>query len=172
LHAQFNKQTNKPVFRSLNQIGVVHGQAGTTPLVQTINGFQYKSLTTGIGVGLDYYKQRSVPLFLDVRKNISTRPQTPFVYLDGGYHFLWTKEPMQEWLITERKGGWYYDLGVGYSLPAFKTGAVHLSLGYSVKKMSEKVNQNPWRSSLPQPGDFQMFEYQLRRYSFKIGLAL
>lgn len=171
-HAQSPKSTPKLSFRSINQIGFLSGQAGTEPLAQTINGVQYKTFSTGIGIGLDYYKERSIPLFLDIRKHVFHKPQTPFVYLDGGYHFPWTHDKAEEWIRTTVKGGLYYDVGIGYRFPTFKTGAIHVSLGYSAKNMSETINHNPWRSSWPLPEDYQQFDYTLRRYSFKMGLTL
>lgn len=172
IHAQHNKNSNKFRFRSTHQVGFQSGQAGTDLQLQTINGIQYKTFSTGIGVGLDYYKERSVPLFLNVQKNLLRQPRTPFVYANGGYHFPWLKEKAEEWIRIDVDGGLYYDLGIGYHFPAFKSGAVHVSLGYSVKNMSEKINQNIWRSSLPAQEDFQRFDYTLRRYSFKMGLTL
>lgn len=171
-YAQTSRSTNRLLFHSINQLGFLNGQAGTELLVQTINGIQVNTFSTGIGIGLDYYKQRSIPVFLDVRKSVFQKPQSPFVYIDGGYHFLWAKKEPKEWIRTNEKGGLYYDFGIGYSFPAFQKGAVHISLGYSVKNMSEKVNQNPWRSSWPLPEDYLQSDYTLRRYSFKMGLSL
>ena len=171
-YAQHTTSSNKLRFRSTHQVGFQSGEAGTELQLQTINGIQYKTFSTGIGVGLDYYKERSVPLFLNVQKNLLQKPRTPFIYADGGYHFAWPKEKPEEWMRTDVEGGLYYDLGIGYRFPAFKTGAVHISLGYSVKEVSEKVKRNIWISSLPMPEDFQRFDYTLRRYSFKMGLTL
>jgi len=164
--------SNKLRFRSTNQVGFQSGQAGTEFQVQTINSIQYKTFSTGLGVGLDYYKERSIPVFLDVRKNVFAKQQTPFVYADGGYHFTWLKDKPEDWIRTDVKGGLYYDLGIGYSFPTSKTGAILVSLGYSVKNISEKVNHNIWRSSWPLPEDFHQLDYTLRRYSFKMGLTL
>jgi hypothetical protein len=171
-HAQQANSSNKLRFRSTNQIGFLSGEASTELQLQTVNGIQYKTYSMGIGVGLDYYKERSVPLFLNVQKNLLQKPSTPFVYADGGYHFAWPKEKAEEWIRKDVEGGLYYDLGIGYRFPTFRTGAIHVSLGYNVKQMSEKINQNLWRSSFPLPEDFQRFDYTLRRYSFKMGLTL
>src|SRR5262245_27408802 len=76
-------------FNSLAQLGILEGEAGTAFQLQTINGIQFKTWSAGIGVGLDYYKYRSIPLFLDLRKYILNKPRTPFLYADGGIHFAW-----------------------------------------------------------------------------------
>lgn len=171
--AQTTKKTAQVRFRSINQIGFVNGQTGTELLLQSINGIQYQTFIVGIGIGLDYYQQRSVPVFLELRKNLFKKTNTPFVYVDGGHHFVWLAEEPEEWFTSSIKGELYYDLGVGYHFPAFRSSAVTVSLGYNVKTMSEIRNIHPERSSWPPPpGDFQKFDYKLSRYSFKMGLAL
>ena len=62
-----NAQT-KPKFQSQNFIGVLGGEKDASFQIQTINGVQYRTWFSGIGTGLDFYFQRSVPLFLSVGK--------------------------------------------------------------------------------------------------------
>jgi hypothetical protein len=172
-YAQTAKKISPIRFRSTNQVGLTQGQKGATFLLQSINGIQYQTYLVGIGVGLDYYKQRSVPLFLELRKHLFKRNNTPYVYADGGYHFIWSDEDSPDWIVTEEKGGLHCDLGMGYRFPVFESRALTISLGYSIKNMSEVINLHPERSSWPPPAsDFQKFEYNLRRYSFKMGLTL
>lgn len=172
-NAQKTKKANAVQFHSINQVGLAQGQDGSALLLQSINGIKYETYVAGVGIGLDYYKQRSVPLFLELRKHLFQKSSTPFVYADGGFHFIWSNVEPQEWFVTEVKGGLYYDLGVGYNFGAFKSNAVTISFGYSVKNKSEIINLHPERSSWPPPpSDFQKFEYSLRRYVFKMGLTL
>lgn len=172
-YAQTAKKTNPVRFHSTNQVGLIQGQIGSALLLQSINGIQYQTCLVGIGLGLDYYKKRSVPLFLELRKNLFSKNNTPFIYADGGYHFIWDEEVSEELFVTDVKGGMYYDLGIGYNFSAFKSSAVTISLGYSMKSMSETINLHPERSSWPPPpSDFQDYEYKLRRYVFKMGLTL
>ena len=55
-------------FGSQNYAGITEGESGTGLQLQTINGFRYKTWFTGVGTGIDYYFQRSIPLFLSVSK--------------------------------------------------------------------------------------------------------
>ena len=73
-HAQKKNQAVKTStkcacgFQSLLQGGLLDGAAGPSWQLQTINGIYYKTWFAGIGVGLDYYTMRTIPLFLDLRK--------------------------------------------------------------------------------------------------------
>src|SRR5687768_4020311 len=62
-------QKQKPKFTSINQAGVTWGGSGQTLQLQSINGIFYKTFSAGVGVGLDYYWQRTIPLFIDLRKD-------------------------------------------------------------------------------------------------------
>src|SRR5687768_15390308 len=79
-------------FQSLLNIGLLEGQESSEFQIQTINGIQYKGWFAGIGAGVDYYRFRSIPLFLDIRKNILNKNFTPFIYADAGIHFPWKKD--------------------------------------------------------------------------------
>ncbi|MEJ7676243.1 MAG: hypothetical protein WKF59_26955 [Chitinophagaceae bacterium] len=57
-------------FTSVNQVGVVSGSSGESWLIQTINGIKKDKWGTGIGVGVDFYVERGVPLFLDIRRDL------------------------------------------------------------------------------------------------------
>src|SRR5215203_3590562 len=82
----------KPAFTSINQVGIGWGGSGEGLQLQTINGLSYKTYSAGIGIGLDYYWARTIPLFIDLRKNIFSKKQTPFVYADLGLNMPWVKE--------------------------------------------------------------------------------
>ena len=59
-------------FRSDNYAGIATGEMGSYGLFQTINGLYKGPWFLGLGTGLDYYRFRSVPLFLSVtdRKSV------------------------------------------------------------------------------------------------------
>ena len=59
--------------------------------VQTINGIKWKTLSAGIGVGIDNYVFRTVPVFADIRADILKRKNTPFVFIDAGPQFCWVQ---------------------------------------------------------------------------------
>ncbi len=159
----------KYVFHSINQIGIVEGAAATKPLLQTVNGIQLERWFAGIGTGIDYYAYRTIPLFLDVRRNLSNKRMTPFAYADVGMNFPWTPGRVKdEWFSSKFKNGYYYDLGIGYTIGTKNSGGFLISLGYSEKQYSE-IRENPSIYSFPSPTNRTKFNYQLRRISIKAG---
>ena len=156
-------------FSSINAGGVLLGQSTNAAQLQTITGISRGSYFAGVGVGLDYYFERTVPVFLDVRKQLFDKPNTPFLYADGGYQFVWLKE--ENIFETEQKSGWFYEAGVGYQFPVARGVGMMLSGGYSWKQYSKLVNVMPWSSVWPPPpGAFQRYDYQLRRISVRMGI--
>jgi hypothetical protein len=155
-------------FRSIFQEGIVTGESGNDLQLQFVNGVTYKILFAGAGIGLDYYYERSVPLFLDIRGKILNRPSAPFLFADGGYSYLWqkTKEVNQ----SNSSGGLFYELGIGYEIHIYKKLKLLFSSGYSYKSLSKTINMMPW--ILPPPKDaIYKYDYSLRRISLKAGLS-
>lgn len=154
------------------QGGLLEGKGGSAFQLQTVNGLQYKTWAAGVGVGLDYYHTRSIPLFLSLRKNMGAGSKTPFVYLNGGYHFPWLKEANDGWYISKAKGGLYYDAGIGYQVPVFKASSLFFSLGFSGKEFTRtQTFDGPVIAIYPAPWpDTRLYEFNLRRLSIQTGL--
>ncbi len=135
---------NKIRFHSINQFGIIAGASDANLQLQTINGIEKATWFVGIGTGIDYYYSRSIPLFLDIRKNVFSTQKTPFIYADGGYNFAWfsTKDE-KSGSGGEKQAGAYYEAGIGYLIPVFKKNGILFSAGYSCKYMSETVNVMP-----------------------------
>ncbi len=160
-------------FSSINQAGILEGESGTAFQLQSINGIQLGTWFTGIGAGLDYYRYRGIPLFLDLRKNILNRNRTPFLFADGGIHFAWVQDKYKTgWNRNEFSNGLYYVVGLGYRLGLRKNDAFVFSLGYSFKRMEEKRYSTVF--CINPPCDEQLYEtlnYGLRRVSLQLGFS-
>lgn len=159
-------------FQTIVQGGLLEGERGGAFQMQAINGFQFKTWFAGVGVGLDYYHVRSIPVFLNVRKAFKNSEKTPFLYVNGGYHFPWLKEEDKMWGITETSGGLYFDAGIGYQLPVMKKSSLFFSAGFSQKAYSQKGTDGVWIAIWPWPGPPQtrLYEYNLRRLSIQTGI--
>jgi hypothetical protein len=159
-------------FTSILQAGLLDGAANTAFQMQTINGIRYKTWMTGIGVGLDYYKVRGIPLFLDLRKNILERKETPFLYGDIGMHFSWVKNSQDYvWTKTTYSNGLFYELGGGYKFSLPRERGITLSAGYSVKTVSQKnygIGACPFFGPCPEV-IYEKYDYIFRRLSIKAG---
>jgi hypothetical protein len=169
--AIINGQKTKLNFYSAVQAGILEGEEGSSFQLQSINGIKYKTWATGIGVGLDYYHTRSIPLFLDIRKSIFNSSKSPFVYASGGYHFPWsTTKDKFGYANLDSKAGIYYDAGIGYRLPVLKNNSLFFSAGYSLKRFSQEVSYYTYCLTGNCPEYRQRFDYSFRRISIRTGL--
>lgn len=161
-------------FSSINQFGVLTGEKAPSPVLQSINGFRYKTWFAGAGIGLDNYKRTTIPLFLDIRKDLGNKANTPFLYADGGYHLVMDDGYKNASSINKYEGGLYYDVGFGYKLALKAKQAFLISAGYSVKSLTEKQY---WDLTLVDifcaggscDGYRGSYTYRLNRLSFKVG---
>jgi hypothetical protein len=169
LFAQEKKEAQL-LYRPIFQQGIVTGQTVTALQMQLINGISYKLFFAGAGVGLDYYYERSVPIFLDLRVKIFNKAASPFVYADGGYSFLWQKE--KDASQVDSDGGLFYELGIGYEVTVNKKIKILLAGGYSYKALSKTMNEMPWLSAWPPPKEaIRNYDYSLQRISVKAGFS-
>lgn len=162
--AGFAQEKSKLKFISINQVGVLSGESPTEFQAQTINGISYKDVSVGAGVGIDNYSKQTVPVFIDVRKKLFNKTGS-FVFGDAGYSIP-VKNSFEEF-ETDRKGGIYYAIGVGYELPIDKKVSAIFDIGYSYKLFSRIIDSEPWRSSVH---SFSTYDYSLNRISVKAGL--
>ena len=163
-------------FHSINNAGLLEGETGSAFQVQTVNGVQYKSWFAGLGLGLDLYRIRSIPLFADIRKEFGKGNNKLFVYADMGINFSWATDQQKTSYVQNDKisNDFYTDLGLGYKVLVGRRNAVLLSLGYSFKKTVESYDQQYfYPNGLSDPGepdlDKQKINYSLNRLILKIG---
>ena len=158
-------------FRSAEYVGLLNGQAGNYGQFGTINGASKRSWFLGMGVGMDYYRFRSLPLFLSVTKELMPGKNGFFVSLDAGVNFPIYHRPDgyydNSFSSSRFLPGLYWSTGLGYKikLPADrnKDQALFLSVGYSYKELKEDAKTYPAPTR---------YDYRNRQWSFKIGLIL
>jgi len=177
LHAQKieNSKQNKSrcSFTSINQVGFVAGEGDDSYQLQTVNGVQYKTWVFGAGVGIDGYRYRSVPVFLQLRKEFSLASNSFFIYNDIGLNYPWLKDSQKSmyFIASEYSHGIYYDGGVGYRW-RIKKQSLLFSSGFSLKEMKEDRSS----ASCPFVGPCfeykDVYQYSLKRLSFKVGFQL
>jgi hypothetical protein len=162
-------------FSAINQLGLLEGSKGSAFQLQTINGIRYKTWFAGIGAGLEYYHIRGIPVFLDIRKNILAKANTPFVYADGGIHYTWERDKDKSgYGKTEFNNGLYYDLGLGYKVRIKNDQAFLLSVGYSFKDVVETRMYEGYCPFFPPcvAARTEAYKYKLNRLSLKLGWQL
>lgn len=158
-------------FHSINNISLVNGDNEVSAGLQSINGFQKGNLFAGVGLGLDYYLYRTVPLFADFRYEFGKPKNKFFAYADGGINFDWVEEIYNDgWdglnRTSEFHNGAYTDLGLGYMVGSRKGGGLVLSLGHSYKSLEKTTSYLDWRT---QETITDVYHYDLNRIVLKVG---
>ena len=175
--AQKSNLTGGWQFHSLNNLGLLEGETGSAFQLQTINGAQYRSWFAGAGIGLDFYRLRTIPLFLDIRKDFGRSSNKFFVYSDVGTNFSWVPDQQKTSNVENDKfgSGFYGDWGLGYKVLVAKKNNLLLSIGYSYKKTVETYDPLYYPTGIfygqeaPTYDQSQKINYSLNRLSIKIG---
>jgi len=154
-------------FKSINQVGLLVGASKPAFQMQSVNGVSYRGYSVGLGVGMDNYYFKTIPLFVQVRKNILTRTATPFVYVDLGANLPQDKEVETSGQTSKFSSGLYYDIGIGYAAQVWKAVGLNVSIGYSRKETSE----NRVYGFLGADGRMESYDYAFRRLSLKLGFS-
>ena len=159
----FLKSWQKPCFHAIANVSLLAGESGRALHLQAIPGLQYKTWFAGIGAGLDYYYLRSVPLFIDVRKQFQ-KSIPLYAYADAGYNIPWIKESERntEWYRFDFKSGFYYDVGAGWQYQIGKRNKLLFAVGYAGKRLREK-------QTFLLDSSITRLRYDLRRLSVKVG---
>ena len=167
------KQTS---FQSTVQAGLLEGKAGSAFQLGAMSGLKKNTWTASIGSGLDYYGVRSIPLYVNLQKNVFNKTKTPFLYAGAGHHFLWTKNELDEGVFFSRwgnrklSGGLYYQFGLGYQVPALKSGSLFFAAGYSYKAYNDETSFVYPCLTGDCPEYKEKYFHQLRRLSITTGL--
>lgn len=166
-------QQQRMAFASVLQAGLLSGYNGQAASLQTINGVQKGNWMAGVGVGIDFYGQRSVPLFASVHRSFGKQRKQVYAYVNGGVNFRWLEARDDYKRNYESSPGICYEGGVGWKVRAFGNGGVLISAGYSYKQFSEQLPMYMWLSMQPLNGQpMATYTYQLRRIVLRLGIQL
>ncbi len=173
LSTSTSAQKKKIRFQSVNQFAIVGGESHVNTAFQTVNGIKFSDCFFGIGVGIDYYKYRTLPLFFDGRWYFG-EDKRGFIYGDIGYDFPTKNKPGKEigyYSSCHFTGGVYSDFGIGYQVPLYKKCSLSFSLGYSSKDLKIKVGSAYQCLVAPCPVDFTTYEFSFNRMILKAALV-
>ena len=170
--AQSKSAEKKWKFHSYTAAGLLTGENGPAFACQTVNGLGNKSWFAGVGVGIDYYQFRSIPLFIDLRKSFFRDSYGIFGYIDGGMQFSSPTPEQHIFYQSNISNGFYGDIGLGLLVPAGKSAHVFFSFGYSLKEAKQEYTSTYF---CPMPGEchptHQIVFSELNRFSIKMGIS-
>src|SRR6478752_7242725 len=150
--AQANKKTS---FYLHPQAALLNGDHSVSGQVLVSGGIEKNAFSIGIGAAIDYYKIRTVPLFADLRAAFG-KDRAIFSYLNLGSNIAWALESQSNTYWTMGRSnksvfsnGVYTDIGIGYSFRKAKKNSVTMSIGYSMKTISESHLETVYKDFPP-----------------------
>lgn len=160
------QKKSKAIFRSYNSVGIVAGKLPVAFTAQTENGLDYKNWFIGAGLGIDFYYQKTMPLFAAFKKAFPINSNSLFLYLNAGSNIITkNKKAINFFSIVETSGGFYTEAGVGYKINISKKSNVFFSLGTTKKN----VRQTGFSEDVyGMPGVLDT-HYKFSRTSFRMG---
>ena len=170
------------------EAALLSGENATSSQLSIKGGIRKKDWNIGLGVALDKYEFRSIPVFIDTRKSI-TRWRHPLIaYLNTGINLPYIKDPQYRYdyfyvgnfipqgldMKSHFDRGLYGEMGLGYALYNKKKRGLVVSAGYSVKTLTEKYTQlisayNPPYSMIQVE---RRLDYRFNRFLVKLGYRL
>ena len=125
-------------FQSILGGGVMAGQTRTKVFFQYSGGVQLDQHFVGIGAGYDAYRLNTIPVFADWRMNFGRR-RVLFIYANVGASFAtnYLKEEKTENFRQYARPGLYTDAGFGFRVPLEGTNRLFLSVGHSLKRITD-----------------------------------
>jgi hypothetical protein len=166
-------------YGSIHQLGVLSGSSGEAFQMQTIHGLKKQSYFMGLGVGVDHYHTRTVPVFAAFRYHPFNQPAVPWLYLDLGVSAPWATDQQKgssTWGTVNKdyRTTLFWDAGIAFRLTGKADKGLLLQFGYSAKEMRYAYDAwnwiRPWPST-PEQTTTRVHE-QFRRLSIKLGWQL
>ncbi|HVS98683.1 MAG TPA: hypothetical protein VHE54_19455 [Puia sp.] len=154
-------------YRSDNTVGVVAGELGNFGQVQTVNGVYKGPWFFGLGTGLDYYRFRTVPLYLSVTRDLfgASEKSGFFVDLGGGITLPWfSGYPLPDGIVSRSfSAGFWGNGGLGYrhALSDHSKTAFLFTISYGIKRVTERQTSQPvcFACMPPEPQTTQSNDY-------------
>ncbi len=157
-------------YSSQNYIGILEGEFSTSFQLQTINGFRKNNWFAGLGTGIDYYYERSIPVFASVSRFLKSTKVPLYFTADVGVNFPWVRNWSYIQDPGEFKAGLYGAGGIGYKFGFKKSSkALLLNLGYNYKRLTQSYVQQTNCLVPPCPIYTEKYDYRLRRLSVRVG---
>ncbi len=168
-----NKKTGYK-FHSINSVTLINGSNVTSAALQSVNGFKKGPLFAGLGLGLDYYLYRTIPVFADLRYEFGKNKNKFFAYTDAGVNASWVREnnyngiliPEIYMIINQYHDGFYMDAGMGYKVKIKKQNSLVLAIGHSQKTLKQISS---YFDGMSNSRVIDVYHYKLNRIVLKAG---
>ena len=127
----------KPVYTAGVEAGWLRGNNGSSVAYFLSNGLRYKTVSAGVGFGIDNYFIHSIPLFVDVRKDFGRHFFQPYISCAAGMNISAIKDEQKQiyrgYQNYNVNNGFFMKTSVGASLALYKKIRFYTGFGYSYK---------------------------------------
>lgn len=168
-------QQLKPVVAA--EVNLLNGDNHVNGQVNLQVGLQQKTWQFSVGSGFDYYKYRTIPVYVELKKFFGLEQHQLFVFVKGGSTIAWPTETQKTlrntnwWGVYSPsmfKNGLFAEGGVGYSLFNKKQHGFYTAAGYSFKSLRESYTEQNWNGNILVSTKRSAL-YQMNRILLKIG---
>ncbi len=160
-------------FSSINNFVVTGGDNTISGGFQTVNGFRRDQWFAGLGAGIDFYLYRTVPVFIDLRREFGKKKNKLFVYADAGMNIEWLQDEYYQKPSTwdpnrnsKFHNGIFTDAGAGLFAGSKKDHGFIVSLGLSTKTFKETRSYSDW---LTGTAIKDIYKFSFSRAVLKLG---
>jgi len=175
-HPSGAQQEKKFRWSSTIKAGLMYGETTDNFHAEAMTGVKYETWQLTAGAGVDCYYWRSVPLFINLSKDLMKRQRTPFISCAAGTNLPWIKN--QDDIIWEEykyHKGFYGMIEAGYRMPVNIKTSLSLSIGYSQKNLhADKIYYGIWNPVPPHDKvetSREYYSYRFNRLSFSAALT-
>ncbi len=165
--------TGKVQYSGMYEMGMLIGKAYTKANPQIVQGISFKNYFTGIGVALDPYGFRTIPVFAQFRYSLYQAKSSPFAFASLGVSIPWNNGVLPEKYFNTNetwhtlKTSPYAEVGIGYKIKLNDGHAINLLAGYCYKRFSYTEKNSYYTYELQQYED--QYSYDYRRVSLRVG---
>ncbi len=174
LMAQLSKQKGSIAVAA--QTALLNGENQVNAQILFTGGYLQNGYYIGLGTGFDYYKYRTVPVFIDIKKYFGNGDRQFFIYANGGVNIAWpttTQRQQSGWWgwnnLSQFKNGIYSDIGFGYNLFNSKKRGFFTAVGFSNKTLSESYDEQIWTGNNQPITSKRNLEYSMNRILIRFG---
>ena len=162
-------------FSNITNAALLNGSSQSAFGFQTINGIRIDKWRIGVGVGLDNYGIKSIPLFIDVRKSFGNKKWQPVVYADGGIDYplpndYFSAKTFNGQNVFDFKNKFYGEAGIGINKKITSKLEFNVTLGFSYKHLSYfeyyYISYDPYIAGT----NYTQKDFYYRRLALRLGV--
>jgi hypothetical protein len=142
-------QQSKTGYTGSLEAALVNGGYESNAAITMTHGLGFKGITASVGAGIDYYRFRSVPVFIDLKKYFTIAKLQPFIQASAGLNVAW---PTTEQKIVQRwwwqgndtisfSNGIYSKAVMGIVLNPGKQVKISAVAGWSYKSVTTRYDE-------------------------------